>query len=110
MKRVSNLVVIIYATMILSSCATSLSSSGSQVRTISSGDNVEACDFLGVVTAKSPAFALTPGQEAEYVMNDARNKVAERGGTHMRMLNDNHGIFTGATINAEAYRCPLPQR
>lgn len=75
------------------------------VRSVSSNDDLSKCEFLGVITAKSPEFAITPAQEAEYVINDARNKVAGRGGSHMKILTQNHGAFTGATINAEAFRC-----
>ena len=75
------------------------------VRTFNASDDLDNCDFLGTKSAKSPEFAITPGQENEYVMNDARNKVAEVGGTHMKILTSDHGAFTGATMNVEAYRC-----
>lgn len=92
---------------ILAGCSTTLSESGSRIRSVSSTQDLSDCDFLGVITAKSPEFAITPAQEAEYVMNDARNKVAKKGGTHLKILTQNHGIFTGATINAEAYICSM---
>lgn len=84
-------------------CSTPITMEGSKVRSMDSDSN--GCEFRGVVTGKSPEFALTPAQEAEYVMNDARNKVAVLGGSHMKILTNQHGIFTGATINAEAYKC-----
>ena len=89
----------------LASCATKLTPGGAQIRSINESDRIESCNFLGAVTAKSPEFALTPAQEAEYVLNDARNKVAAQGGTHMKVITENHGLFTGATMNVEAYRC-----
>ncbi len=89
----------------LSGCSTVLSSEGAKVRSVSDKDDLTKCEFRGVITAKSPEFALTPSQETEYVMNDARNKVAATGGTHMKILTNQHGLFTGASINAEAYRC-----
>lgn len=91
--------------VLLSSCATKLTREGASVRTLNPGDNYSECTFLSVITAKSPELAITPSQEAEYVMNDARNKVAQLGGTHMKIVTQNHGAFTGATINAEAFRC-----
>lgn len=87
-------------------CSTALTPAGSKIRTISESDNIPNCEFLGAVTAKSPEFAITPSEEAEYVMNDARNKVAAQDGTHMKIVTQNHGAFTGATINAEVYKCP----
>lgn len=88
-------------------CSTTLTPAGSKIRTVNESDDIGQCEFLGTITAKSPEFALTPSQEAEYVMNDARNKVAAQGGTHMKVVTENHGAFTGATINAEAYDCPI---
>jgi len=82
-----------------------LTPEGSLVRSVSSTDDISKCEFRGVITAKSPELALTPAQETEYVMNDARNKVAARGGTHMKILTNQQGLFTGASINAEAYDC-----
>lgn len=86
-------------------CTTALTPAGSAIRTVNESDNIGSCQFLGTITAKSPEFAITPSQEAEYVMNDARNKVAAQGGTHMKIVTQNHGAFTGATANAEVYNC-----
>jgi len=96
---------IITITILTLGCTTTLSPEGSMVRTLNFSDDMSKCEFQGVITAKSPEFALTPAQETEYVMNDARNKVAAKGGTHMKILTNQHGLFTGASINAEAYRC-----
>jgi len=89
----------------LNGCSTALTSDGSKVRSVNPNDDLSKCEFRGVITAKSPEFALTPAQETEYVMNDARNKVAAVGGTHMKILTNQQGLFTGASINAEAYSC-----
>ncbi|WP_053981979.1 hypothetical protein [Marinagarivorans algicola] len=91
--------------VILAGCSTALTSEGSMIRSVNSTDDLSECEFRGVITAKSPEFSITPAQETEYVMNDARNKVAEKGGTHMKILTNQQGLFTGASINAEAYRC-----
>jgi|GEM_PF-3260068 len=91
---------------ILSGCSTALTTDGARVRSINPNDDLSNCQFRGVITAKSPELALTPAQETEYVMNDARNKVAALGGTHMKILTNQQGLFTGASINAEAYSCP----
>lgn len=90
---------------LLAGCTTALTPEGSTIRSVGSHDDLSKCEFRGVITAKSPEFALTPAQETEYVMNDARNKVAQKGGTHMKILTNQQGLFTGASINAEAYRC-----
>jgi hypothetical protein len=91
--------------LLFGGCTTALTSEGSTIRSLNSGDDLSKCEFRGVITAKSPEFAITPSQETEYVMNDARNKVAAVGGTHMKILTNQHGLFTGASINAEAYNC-----
>lgn len=92
--------------VIMVGCSTALTREGATVRTVNDTDDLSNCEFRGVITAKSPELALTPAQETEYAMNDARNKVAERGGTHMKILTNQQGLFTGASMNAEAYRCP----
>lgn len=91
--------------LLLTGCSTVLTSQGSMVRTLNSSDDLSKCEFRGIITAKSPELAITPSQETEYVMNDARNKVAELGGTHMKILTNQQGLFTGASMNAEAYNC-----
>ena len=103
--KINSITLIILLALIFTACSTTLSPAGSSVRTIGTSEDISECDFLGTITAKSPEFAITPAQEAEYVMNDARNKVAAQGGTHMKILTQNHGAFTGATINAEVYKC-----
>ncbi len=92
-------------TYLLVGCSTTLTSEGSRIRSINDSDDLRACEFRGVISAKSPELTLTPAGETEYVMNDARNKVAETGGTHMKILTNQHGLFTGATMSVEAYRC-----
>jgi len=46
----------------------------------------------------------------EYAMNDARNKAAERGATHIQMstpqLGGGSGTTTTATVMAFAFKCP----
>jgi len=96
----------VFSIAILAGCSTALTKEGSMVRSAGSTDDLSKCEFRGVITAKSPEFAATPAQETEYVMNDARNKVAAVGGTHMKILTSQQGLFTGASMNAEAYRCP----
>lgn len=91
--------------VVLTGCSTALTAEGTKIRSINHSDDLSKCEFMGTITAKSPEFALTPAQETEYVMNDARNKVAQVGGTHMKILTNQHSLFTGASINAEAYRC-----
>jgi len=99
--------VLLLTILLTAGCTTALTNEGSMIRSANSNDDLSKCEFLGVITAKSPEFAITPAQEAEYVMNDARNKVAARGGSHMKILTQNHGVFTGATINAEAFSCAM---
>ncbi|MBB04092.1 MAG: hypothetical protein CML03_00970 [Pseudooceanicola sp.] len=98
-------IALVLAGALVSGCSTTLNGEGANVRTAHDGEDLSNCEFRGMVTAKSPEFAITPGQEAEYAMNDARNKVGERGGNIMKMVTSDQGTFTGVTINAEAYRC-----
>lgn len=105
MKRIATLTLSLILGALVSSCSTTLTQEGSLVRTLNSNDDLSKCEFRGIITAKSPEFAITPTQENEYVMNDARNKVAAKGGTHMKLLTSQYGIFSGANINAEAFKC-----
>lgn len=107
MKSLTKCIFSILVLAVVVGCTTTLTPTGSKIRTVNESDDIGKCEFLGTITAKSPEFALTPSQEAEYVMNDARNKVAAQGGTHMKVVTENHGAFTGATINAEVYECPI---
>lgn len=102
----SKVLIALALAFVLAGCSTALTKEGSTIRTVNASDDLSDCEFRGVITAKSPELALTPAQETEYAMNDARNKVAERGGTHMKILTNQQGLFTGASMNAEAYRCP----
>ena len=101
-----NRVFLLATSLAMFGCSTALTTEGSLVRSINPSDDLSECEFKGVITAKSPEFAITPAQETEYAMNDARNKVAALGGSHMKILTNQQGVFTGASINAEAYSCP----
>jgi hypothetical protein len=78
------------------------------------------CDNLGVVIGKGGGGfgEWVPNERlVEYAMNDARNKAAERGATHVTLSppqlgGGQHGT-SSATITGFAYRCaqgaPAPE-
>lgn len=100
-----NTVIIAISIIAISGCSTTLNGEGALVRAAHDNEDLSKCEFRGSVTAKSPEFALTPGQEAEYALNDLRNKVGARGGNVMKLLTNHQGLFTGVTMSADSYRC-----
>ena len=91
------------ASMILSSCAASLSSAGSKIQTVTENQRDCCCEFIAVITA-SEEFGITTGMEARSAMNKARNRVAEVGGNAMRIIDVDSGLW-GSTVVAEALKC-----
>jgi hypothetical protein len=70
------------------------------------------CENLGVVIGKGGGGfgTLVPNESLiEYAMNDARNKAAARGATHVTLsppqLGGGQGGTSAATISGFAYRC-----
>lgn len=72
----------------------------------------EACENLGTVTGKGGGAwgEFVPNESLiEYAMNDARNRAAELGATHVTLsppqLGGGNGGISAATVTGFAYRC-----
>nr|APZ78675.1 membrane protein [Cystobacterineae bacterium] len=99
---------------VLSGCATaSLSTRGRNVQAIASAPGPE-CENLGIIFGQGGGTFggayISNDQLMEYAMNDAMNKAAERGATHLQVtppqLGGTQGTTTTATVSAIAFRCP----
>ena len=99
---------------LLCGCSTAaLSPSGSNVVPLASAP-AATCHNLGTVIGQGGgtfggAF-IRNDSLMQYAMNDARNKAAALGATHVQMatpqLGAGDGTTTTATVMAVAYRCP----
>jgi hypothetical protein len=95
-------------------CATaSLSTAGSHLIPVASTPPPE-CENVGTVIGQGGGTFggayISNDKLMEYAMNDARNKAAERGATHIQMsapqLGGGNGTTTTATVMAVAFKCP----
>jgi hypothetical protein len=102
--------------LVISMCAVSActySALNERGRAVSVADGrPEGCENLGMVIGKGGGgWGEFVQNESliEYAMNDARNKAAELGATHMTLsspqLGGGKGGITAATIQGFAYRC-----
>jgi hypothetical protein len=98
----------------MTGCATAaLSKAGSRVIPVTQPPNAE-CKSLGtVIGAGGGTFGgayISNDQLVEYALNDAMNKAAQRGATHLHpmppSLGGAEGTTTTATVMAIAYQCP----
>jgi hypothetical protein len=99
---------------VLTGCATaSLSAAGSRVTPVAQAPGPECKNLGTVVGAGGGAFGgayISNDQLVQFAMNDAMNKAAQRGATHLQpmapALGDADGTTSTATLMAIAYRCP----
>ncbi len=102
------------AACVMTGCATAaLSQRGSKVLPVASTPGPECKNLGTVIGAGGGMFGgayISNDMLVEYAMNDAMNKAAERGATHIQpnapMLGGAEGTTTTATVMAIAYRCP----
>jgi len=86
-------------------CATTLSDRASRVRWADSPQQVADCESLGMVegsSAQTGAANISTGRNN--ARNEALERAASRGATHVRWLENNEG-FSGIHITAEAFNC-----
>jgi hypothetical protein len=91
-------------------CATTaLSARGSKIVAVASAPGA-GCESLGAVIGHWYGQSLMAGEGSESALNDALNKAADRGATHVvpspPQLAADAGGWTTATVMAIAYRCP----
>ena len=86
-------------------CATTLSDRASRVRWADSPQQIAGCESLGMVEGSSTqtgAANISTGRNN--ARNEALERAASRGATHVHWLENNEG-FTGIHITAEAFNC-----
>jgi hypothetical protein len=100
----------------MTGCATaSLSMAGSRVLPVATAPGPECKNLGAVIGAGGGMFGgayISNDQLVEFALNDAMNKAAARGATHIQpsapALGGYQGTTTTATVTAIAYRCPGP--
>ena len=94
-------------TLAVAGCSTSLSARGSMIRDASDA-SVAPCKFVGRVQGSSGWGGAAASETGKHnAMNDAREKAADLGATHVvwRSARADGG---GGMADGEAYRCPDP--
>jgi hypothetical protein len=89
-------------------CSSSPSAPSATARSVSEGDpsilNRE-CKLLGTVSGRS-LFGGADDARVQNAMNDAREKAAAMGATHVVFLEaDTKGMLSRGNASARAYRC-----
>ena len=79
----------------LNGCSNTMSDQALRVESINDG---EGCESLGMVTGRSPAFALSASDERTGAVNSAYNKVAKLGGNAIVVLNVDRTNFGGGVV------------
>jgi Domain of unknown function (DUF4156) len=93
-------------------CSSSPSAPSAEARKVSEGDPAvlnRDCKLLGTVNGRS-LFGGADEARVQNAMNDAREKAAALGATHVVFLAaDTKGILNRGNASARAYRCdPKP--
>jgi Domain of unknown function (DUF4156) len=92
----------------LAACASSGSSPSAAARSVRDGEPAvlnRDCKLLGTVSGRS-IFGGADEARVQNAMNDAREKAAAMGATHVVFLEaDTKGILSRGNASARAYRC-----
>src|SRR5215218_8096136 len=92
----------------LAACASSGSTPSAAARSVSDGEPAvlnRDCKLLGTVSGRS-LFGGADEARVQNAMNDAREKAAALGATHLVFLaTDTKGILNRGNASARAYRC-----
>lgn len=96
---------ILFLTIFVSGCATTLTNKGAFVRVTNQPEEVKNCRYLGQITSSSSwgGFAAT-GLGFESAMNELKNKAAEMGADVLltQVISNTMG---GTRMIGDAYRC-----
>jgi len=99
---------VVLAAVCLAGCSSSPSAPSAPSRKVSEGDPAvlnRDCKLLGTVSGRS-LFGGTDEARVQNAMNDAREKAAAMGATHVIFLEaDTKGILSRGNASARAYRC-----
>jgi hypothetical protein len=101
-------IVLAFAVACIAGCGSSPSTPSSAARSVSEGDPAvlnRDCKLLGTVSGRS-LFGGADEARVQNAMNDAREKAAALGATHVVFLAaDTKGILNRGNASARAYRC-----
>ena len=97
-----SLFLLIILLLLLNSCATTPSQSAAKIRDADM-NMVENCQFLGDVNGVSGWGNLAASVGVENAKNEAREKAASMGATHIVWSNVSGGYCS--FVNGKAYRC-----
>jgi hypothetical protein len=93
----------------LALCACASSTAPRPARSVRDGDPAtlnRECKLLGTVNGRSLFGGGSDEAKVANAMNDAREKAAAMGATHvMFMKTDTSGMLTSGNASARAYRC-----
>lgn len=101
MKK-TNILIVIASAIILSGCSTSPSRAALMIR-YADINGVSDCEYLGPVRGTSGWGGIVNGVGINNAENEALNKAARIGATHI--VNKNASGGWGSTFLADAYRC-----
>ena len=101
-------ILLAFAVACIAGCSSSPSTPSSAARSVSEGDPAvlnRDCKLLGTVSGRS-LFGGADEARVQNAMNDAREKAAALGATHVVFLAaDTKGILNRGNASARAYRC-----
>ena len=90
---------------LLAGCASTSSTSGARVQDGDPAVVNRDCKLLGTVSGRS-VFGGSDTARMDGAMQDARNKAAAMGATHVVFITvDNSGMFNTGQTTARVYRC-----
>ena len=102
------IVVVAFAAAWLAACASGGSTPSAAARSVREGEPAvlnRDCKLLGTVSGRS-LFGGADEARVQNAMNDAREKAAAMGATHVVFLEaDTKGILNRGNASARAYRC-----
>ena len=98
-------IAMVIAVALLAACASTSSTSTVKVQDGDPAVVNRDCKLLGTVSGRS-VFGGSDTARMEGAMQEARNKAAAMGATHVVFLTvDNSGMFNTGQTTARAYRC-----
>jgi hypothetical protein len=101
-------VIVAFAAASLAACASTAYTPSAAARSVSEGDPATLnrdCKLLATVSGRS-MFGGADEARVQNAMNDAREKAAALGATHVVFLaTDTKGILNRGNASARAYRC-----
>lgn len=100
------------AALVLAGCGSSPATPSATARSVRDGDLATInrdCKLLGTVNGRSLFGGASDDSRIENARNDAREKAAAMGATHVLFIaSDTSGMLNTGHASARAYRCDKP--